>query len=331
MSELRKDLVIDRWVIIAAERGDRPHDIEPATQPDPTEPCPFCAGHEALTPPEVFAYRDTSTAPNMPGWRIRVVPNKYPALASAADFSRQTDGMYEFMDGLGVHEVIIETPRHCANMAELSERQFEDALRAYRQRMVDVQKDPRWQSILIYKNQGSAAGATLEHVHSQLLAMPMVPREVAEEWRAAKAHYMAKRKCLYCGIIESERADRRRIVAENDAFIVFCPFAPRFPFETWLLPKRHSPYFHTVTEDELRQFAGLLRQSLRRLDRAAAAPFNYVIHCGPLKESGHEHFHWRLEILPRISKIAGFELSSGYYINTVAPEAAARDLRDALP
>jgi UDPglucose--hexose-1-phosphate uridylyltransferase len=327
MSQLRKDPVVDRWVIIASDRSKRPHATSLAESNNVAEPCPFCAGHEDETPPEVLAYRDGSTAANSPGWRVRVVPNKYPALAGSADPSLRTEGLFEFMGGAGVHEVIIENPQHAVTMAELSDRQIEDVLCAYRERITALRQDPRWQSILIYKNEGSAAGATLEHVHSQLLALPMIPRELAEEWRALQAHYEAKRSCLYCEIIEKERAQQHRMVAETRTFVAFCPFAARFPYETWLMPKKHAPSFHGLADVELREFASLLRQTLQRVAAVSAAPLNYALHSAPLLETNSAHYHWHLELLPRISKIAGFELASGYYINIVDPEKAAQQLR----
>ena len=328
MSELRKDPLIDRWVIIATERSKRPHADRTTTNSDRHEPCPFCAGREWETPPEVLAYRDPSAPANTPGWKVRVVPNKYPALAGVEDISQPTDSSYVALSGVGAHEVIIESPRHCLSMGDLGEGQVEDVLRAYRERLICLQKDQRWKSILIYKNEGSAAGATLEHVHSQLLALPIVPREIEQEWRALVSHHDATNSCLYCEMLDTERADGRRILFETAAFIGFCPFASRFPFEICLVPKKHSPAFETMASEELRELAFMMRQSLQRLARIVDAPFNYVIHSAPLRELRRECYHWHLEILPRISKIAGFELASGYYINTVAPEMAARQLRE---
>jgi UDPglucose--hexose-1-phosphate uridylyltransferase len=328
MSELRKDPVVDRWVIIANERSKRPNATAPTIKSNLEEPCPFCAGQEAETPPEVLAYRDGSTRADSPGWRVRVVPNKFPALASVRDIPLRADSPYHAMAGLGAHEVIIESPTHCLSMADLSEHQVEDVLRAYQQRSIALHDDPRWQSIIIYKNEGSAAGATLAHVHSQLLALPIVPSEVAQEWRALVAHHDATGRCRYCEILDHERTERRRIVIESAEFIGFCPFASRFPFEIWVMPKKHSAFFHTIAQDELRQLALMLRQCLRRLADIVDASLNFVLHSGPLKEAKHEHYHWHLEILPRISKIAGFELASGCYINTEAPEMAARQLRE---
>jgi UDPglucose--hexose-1-phosphate uridylyltransferase len=328
MSELRKDPVIDRWVIIANERGKRPNATAPRIESNADEPCPFCAGHEAETPPEVLAYRDRSGGANSPGWTVRVVPNKFPALANVREISLPADSPYRAMNGLGVHEVIIESPTHCLGMAALSERQVEHVLRAYQQRFLALHEDPRWHSIIIYKNEGSTAGATLAHVHSQLMAMPLVPSEIAGEWRGLVAHHDATGRCLYCEILEHERRDGRRSVIEGAAFIGFCPFASRFPFEMWVMPKKHSPFFHTMEQQELREMAAMLWQCLQRLSRIVDASLNFVLHSGPLKETKREQYHWHLEILPRITKIAGFELASGGYINTEAPEIAARQLRE---
>jgi len=244
------------------------------------------------------------------------------------EVSVPTESAYVALSGVGAHEVIIESPKHCLSMAELAERQIEDVLRAYRERLIVLQSDRRWKSIIIYKNEGSAAGATLEHVHSQLLAMSIVPREIDQEWRALVSHHDMTKSCLYCEILDRERSNGRRIVLESPAFIGFCPFASRFPFEIWLMPKEHSPMFDSVANHEFPQLAFMLRQSLQRLAGTVDAPLNYVLHSAPLKEAKRDHYHWHLEILPRISKIAGFELASGYYINTVAPESAARQLRE---
>jgi UDPglucose--hexose-1-phosphate uridylyltransferase len=327
-AELRKDPVVDRWVIIATERSKRPHANRTTTVSDGGEACPFCAGSEGMTPPEVLAYRDPSSNPNAPGWRVRVVPNKYPALNSLGDIFQTTDSAYVALNGVGTHEVIIESPNHCLSMAELGEEQVEDVLSAYRSRRIVLQNDQRWKSVLIYKNEGSAAGATLEHVHSQLLALPIVPREIEQEARALIAHYAATKRCLYCEMVDTERANGRRIILESAAFIAFCPFASRFPFEICLMPKQHSPAFDALANEELSELAFMLRQSLQRLLGIVDAPLNYVIHSAPLRGLKREHYHWHLEILPRLSKIAGFELASGYHINTVAPEVAARQLRD---
>ena len=243
-----------------------------------------------------------------------------------------TDGIYHSLDGLGAHEVIIETPQHEVSMACLSETQFSDILRAYRERALDVCRDKRLRHVLIFKNQGVAAGTTLEHTHSQLLALPIVPQIISEELAGAREYYEREKHCIFCHIIQRESEQRYRIVAESQHFVVLCPFAPRVAFETWLLPKRHSPGFEHATEAEYADLALALRQTLLQLKYALEdPPFNYIIHSNQLDEIGNDYYHWHIEILPRLSQLAGFEWGSGFYINSVAPEEAARVLREALP
>jgi UDPglucose--hexose-1-phosphate uridylyltransferase len=331
MPEFRKDPVVNRWVIISAERSKRPQPLRATSALPWSEPCPFCSGNESMTPPEILAFRDPRTGPDSPGWQVRVVPNKYPAVVETGDLSHQTNHLYASQNGVGTHEVIVENPEHCIDMADLNERQFDAVLRAYRDRMAELQKDRRWHHVLIFKNQGGAAGATLEHVHSQLIALPMIPREVDDEWRAVKEYYGRRRCCLYCDIIEEERLRECRVVAENDGFIVCCPFAPRFPFETWILPRKHAAFFGLVPDTELTQLGFSLRETLCRLNAALGHPaFNYALHSTPLHEAQSDQYHWHLEIMPKTIEAAGFEWGSGFYMNPVSPEDAARHLRDVL-
>ena len=332
MPEFRKDPVVDRWVIISAERSKRPQPPRVTTEVPLGEPCPFCTGNESMTPPEILAFRDPLTRADSPGWQVRVVPNKYPAVVGAGDLCHRIDHLYTAKNGIGAHEVIVETPDHCINMWELNESQFGTVLRAYRDRMAELQKDKRWHHVLLFKNQGGAAGATLEHVHSQLIALPMVPHEVGNEWQAVKAHYDRRQRCLYCDLIEEERVLQSRVIVENRGFLVCCPFAPRLPYETWILPRKHAPFFGLTSDTELAQLAHSLRETLCRLNMALNRPsFNYVLHSAPLQAMHAEQYHWHLEIIPRTTEVAGFEWGSGIYINTVAPEDAARKLREAMP
>ena len=332
LPEFRKDPVVDRWVIIAAERSKRPQPPRATNEVTLAEPCPFCTGNEWMTPPESLAFRDPLTRADSPGWQVRVVPNKYPAVLGTGDLCHRTNTLYQAKIALGAHEVIIENPAHCVDMGELTDNQFQTVLRAYRDRMAELQKDKRWHHILIFKNQGGAAGATLEHVHSQLIALPMVPREVDDEWQAVKAHYQRCQRCLYCDMIDEERILRNRVIVDNHEFIAFCPFAPRFPFETWILPRKHTSFFGFLSDTEVAQLARALRETLCRLNVALNHPsFNYVLHSAPLQKMQGEHYHWHLEIMPRTTEVAGFEWGSGFYINTVAPEDAARNLRATMP
>ena len=329
MSEFRKDPITGRWVIIAAERAQRPRQLGALSNSSDEEPCPFCAGHEAMTPPEVWASRPQNTPADTPGWRVRVVPNKYPALEKSAKWQASNDRFYQSRHGLGVHEVIVECPDHVVNMADLSEAQFTDILSAYRARLSALRSERRWRYLLIYKNHGDRAGATLEHLHSQLVALPSVPKEALDEIDGAKAHFAATGRCIYCEMIEREIAQRERLVFDHDKFVALCPFAPRFAYETWILPKTHRAIFENSSEQETSQFARALRETITRLNHALDnPPFNYFIHSLPADDGTEDHYHWHLEILPQLSRAAGFEWGSGSHMTSVAPEAAARLLRD---
>jgi UDPglucose--hexose-1-phosphate uridylyltransferase len=331
MPEFRKDPVVNRWVIIATERANRPQESRIAERPHRAGPCPFCSGNETMTPPEILAYRDKNSQPNQPGWTVRVVPNMYPALLPDEAHERSTRGFYETMSGAGVHEVIIEVQEHATRLAEVDDKQVDDLVKAYHARMVALRQDKRWRHVLLYKNEGAQAGATFEHLHSQLVAMPVVPREVGDELEGAKQFYEQHRQCVYCAIINADIADGSRIVIETDQFVALCPYAARFSFETWIVPKRHDPYFESASELERGEFALTLRETLIRLDRSLDHPsFNYVLHSGPSGATQEHYYHWHLEIMPRMSGIAGFEWGSGFFINTAAPEDAARLLREAL-
>lgn len=329
MSELRKDPVTGRWVIIAAAREKRPRHFTDTHDSARTEPCPFCAGNESLTPPEVWSHRETDAQRDSPGWRVRVVPNKYPALQDGGTWRGYNDGIYESWNALGVHEVIIESPAHVVNMGTLDENQFVHVLQAYCDRMRELQNDRRWRYLLVYKNQGDRAGATLEHVHSQLVALPAVPREAIGELTGAKRHYESTGRCIYCSMIQRESQLGERLVSLSDSFIAFCPFAPRFPYEVWVLPKNHAAAFTECCGSDIVALASTLRAVIRRLNRALDnPPFNYFIHSMPVHETATSHYHWHLEILPQLARAAGFEWGSGAHMTSVAPEGAARLLRD---
>lgn len=324
MPEIRIDPVTGRAIIIAAERAKRPrHD---GTNEE--SPCPFCAGNEQMTPPEVFAYRDPQSSPDAPGWTVRVVPNKYPALDNEGVGASSRRGVYESTAGLGVHEVIIESPEHVVNVGELSEEQLATVLRVYRERMLALSKDERWRSILVYKNQGAPAGATLEHVHSQLIALPEAPEQLRAEIGGARRYYEANGRCLFCEIARQDAEGGARLVAEHERWVTLCPYAARFPFEIWILPKRHAPYFERSSDQNLAELAHCLRDALARLNRVLDhPPFNYLIHSHPLDGAETRHYHWHIEILPKLVQVAGFEWGSGMFINPAAPEDAARLLR----
>jgi UDPglucose--hexose-1-phosphate uridylyltransferase len=330
MPELRKDPVTGRWVIISTERRKRPSDfrLEHAT-PVGDGYCPFCNGHEALTPPEVLAYRQNGSAPNAPGWQLRVVPNKFPALQVEGNLDREGEGLFDRMNGIGAHEVIIETPDHDKTLASMSAGEIERVLWAYRERILDLKRDSRFRFVLVFKNHGAAAGATLEHPHSQLIALPIVPRYVQEEIDGAARHFEAKERCVFCDMVRQEMASGRRIILENADIVALSPYAPRFPFETWLLPRRHGARFEEAQRHEIESLGRLLKAVLARMTRALEhPPYNLVIHSLPFVSATTEQYHWHVELMPKLSKVAGFEWGTGFYINPTSPEEAARVLRD---
>ncbi|MDF0651546.1 MAG: galactose-1-phosphate uridylyltransferase [Nitrospira sp. LK265] len=333
MPDLRRDPIVGRWVIISTERRGRPHDfVKPQqTRPVSTALCPFCPGQERLTPKEIMAYRPQSGGPNSPNWTVRVVPNKFPALHVEGEMGREGVGLYDRMNGVGAHEVIIETPNHVEGLADLPTKKIEDMLWAYRDRMIDLRKDLRFRYILIFKNHGVSAGATLEHSHSQLIALPIVPTSVQEELDGCRHHYQQKERCIYCDILRQDLSDGDRIVAENTEFLCVTPFAPRFPFEMWILPKRHAAYFEESQKSQFEFLAPILSESLRRMDNVLSRPpYNFILHSSPLHEKTGDYYHWHLEIIPKLTQVAGFEWGTGFYINPVSPEEAATFLREAV-
>ncbi len=332
MPELRKDPVVGRWVIISTERSRRPTSFEPAPVPKSPSFCPFCPGHEDKTPPEVYAYRPNGGAPNSPGWQVRVVPNKFPALQIEGTLDRRGEGLYDKMNGVGAHEVVIECPQHDLMLHELPVEHLAQMLAAYRARVLDLHRDRRFRYVLIFKNQGAGAGATIEHGHTQMIATPIIPRLVQEELEGSRRYFELKERCVFCDIIQQETAenDGRRVVTMNERFVALEPFAPRFPFETWILPRRHDAAFQSVEDaSEFHDFAAILKDMLWRLDRALnRPPYNFVIHTAPVSDGDLEYYHWHLEILPKLSRVAGFEIGSGFHINPTPPEDAAQYLRE---
>ncbi|MEE9305771.1 MAG: galactose-1-phosphate uridylyltransferase [bacterium] len=330
MSELRRDPIIGRWVIIATERGKRPVDFSSPEPPKERGFCPFCAGNEDKTPAEVLAYRPAETAPNSEGWRIRVVPNKFPALMVEGDLGRVGEGMYDRMSGIGAHEVIIETPDHEATWSTMSQANLEEVLWAFKERIEDLKQDARFKYILTFKNHGDAAGASLEHPHTQMIALPIIPKRVAEEMEGSRAHFANKERCIFCDIIHQEQMSKSRIITENKNFIAFTPFASRFPFETWVLPKMHISHYEDSEKVGFDYLASLLRDTMRRLDTVLSdPPYNLIIHTSPVTAFNLEYYHWHIEIIPKLTKVAGFEWGTGFYINPTPPEEAAEYLREA--
>ncbi len=330
MPELRKDPISGRWVIISTNRGKRPSDFGRTIEERRGGFCPFCEGNEATTPPEVLAYRDSQSLPDTAGWTLRVVPNKFPALQIEGGLHKVGEGMFDKMNGVGAHEVLIETPKHDITIPQMGLKDVENMFWGFRDRILDLKKDERFKYIMVFKNHGSAAGASLEHPHSQLIALPIVPLVVQTEMDGASTYYNYKDRCVFCDIIHQEQTMQSRLVSENDDFIVICPYAPRFPFETWILPKQHSSVFEDCQKGEYANLAQVLQQTIARMDKVLQdPPYNFIIHNAPLHEE-HEvlYYHWHIEIIPKLTKIAGFEWGTGFYINPTPPEDAATFLRE---
>ncbi|MCU0579095.1 MAG: galactose-1-phosphate uridylyltransferase [Desulfobacterota bacterium] len=329
MPELRKDPIVGRWVIISTERAKRPFDFAPEEETAKGGFCPFDPGNEKTTPPEIVAYRPSGTGPNTPGWTMRVVANKFPALVIEGGLGKVGEGLYDKMNGIGAHEVIIETPDHAETLSTMPLDRFVDVLRAYRDRIVDLSKDPRFRYILIFKNQGRSAGASLEHSHSQLIALPVIPEIASEELNGSKKYFSYKDRCVYCDILRQEIEQKTRVISENEDFLVCAPFAPRSPFEVWIIPKSHNADYTQITEYQFRSLAEIFSETLRRLDKALnKRPYNFMLHTSPVKENHQEYYHWHFEVVPKLTRIAGFEWGSGFYINPTPPEEAAKFLRD---
>ena len=329
MPELRKDPVVGRWVIISTERARRPNDFQREPVRPKGENCVFCPGNEDKTPPEILAGRPSDSLPNTPGWTYRVVPNKFPALRIEGDLEPTGEGLFDRMNGVGAHEVVVETPDHRGSLATMDVEALGEVLVAFRERLLDLKKDPRFEYVLVFKNHGEAAGASLEHPHSQLIATPITPIMVTEELEGSLRYWEMKERCVWCDIVRQERRSRHRIIVEANGFVALAPFAPRFPFETWILPTHHRSAFDDNGVDDLRGLADVLGDFLRRLDQVLQhPPFNFVLHTAPLRDGPLEHFHWHLEVMPKLTNVAGYEWGSGFFINPVPPEDAAAALRE---
>ena len=332
MPELRKDPVLGRWIIISKERGKRPTDfIVESTNTSKGGFCPLCPGNEKTTPPEVLSYGHPNNASNQPGWQLRVVPNKYPALVIEGELDKVGEGLYDKMNGIGAHEVVIETPNHDESFTTLPHSRMIQVFWAFRDRIIDLSKDSRFRYVMVFKNFGFAAGASLEHSHSQLVALPIVPRMITSELEGSLAYYKYTERCIFCDIIHQEVKQNVRIVCENERFISIAPWAPRMAFEMWIMPKQHSSTFIAMDDQGFAALTEIFSESMRRLDRCIPnVPYNFVLHTAPLRSPPLEHFHWHFEIMPKLTKIAGFEWGSGFYINPTPPEDAATYLREVV-
>lgn len=337
MPQLRKDPITGRWVIIAAERAKRPEDFLTKQEQMVDDGCPFCQGKEDKTPPEIFAIRNPGTKLNQPGWSVRVVPSIAPILRVEGKLNRHGKGLYDLMNGVGAHEIIIETPQHIAHLSELPAEQIKQVIDAYIYRIVDLEKDTRFKYVLIFKNYGDIAGSLMyRHSRSQLIATPVNPKLVKEELAGAKRYFDYKDRCVFCDILKQELDAQDRIILEMDSFVAIAPFASRFPFEIWILPKEHSCDFPRLADASRIDLARILKITLSKLKTALGdPPYNFIIHTAPFrvgKKAGYwrtieDDYHWHIEVIPRLTRVAGFEWGTGVYINPTPPEEAAKYLK----
>lgn len=340
MHELRKDPLLGRWVIIAKEITKGPSDyLINHEGKDDRGNCLLCYGSEDKTPSEIMAYRELKTGTNSPGWLTRVFPNQYPVLKIEGDLNRQGVGMYDRMNGIGAHEIIVDSPDHLKRPEDFDNIQMEKVIFTYRERISDLEKDFRLRYILIFKDQGhplTVNGQISFHPHSQLIATPVIPKRIKEELDGAKTYYDYKERCIFCDIMREELRTTTRIVEERGSFIAFCPFAPISPFEVWIMPKRHSCSFTEIKNDEASDLAGILRSVLLRISEVLHKPsYSYALHTAPNRVPRRNHwhtlgddFHWHIEIVPRLTMAAGFEWGAGFYIIPTPPEEAAKFLRE---
>ncbi|MBI4712825.1 MAG: galactose-1-phosphate uridylyltransferase [Planctomycetes bacterium] len=327
MSELRQNLISRDWVIIATERAKRPEEFvkhtRPAPLPDFSEKCPFCPGHEDKTPPETFRIGDKRS------WQVRVVYNKFAALTPEGERVRKINGIYRSMTGVGIHEVIIEHPRHNALTGLMTEPEVTNIIRAYKDRYLSAQKDKRIESITIFKNHGVSAGTSLEHTHSQLIATPIVPPQVRSRTEQAVNYFDDTGECIFCHTLKGELEAKERIILETEHFAAFIPYAALSPFHIWIFPRRHMSSFVEINEAEIKDFAINLKATLAKLYYGLDNPdFNYSVRSIPVDEKGSDYFHWYISLIPRVSQTAGFELGSGMFVNVALPEASAKFLRE---
>ncbi len=317
-----------RWVIIAPDRAKRPEDFRHQFQESEGRFDPFAEGNEHATPAEILAYRAHGSEPNGPGWRVRVVANKFPALQIEGDQEKRGEGIYDLMNGIGAHEVIIECPHFETNLSRLSVENIREVFWAYRDRLVDLKRDKRLLHGLIFKNKGAAAGASLAHSHSQLIVTSVVPISIREEIEGSLEFHNYRGRSIFEDMLKQELQAKKRVVFETEHFVAFCPFASRVPFETWVLPKRQSSHYETIPKPDLEDLGRVMKRILGKLEQALDdPPYNYMIHTAPFDVEELPHFRWHIEILPRLTRVAGFEWGSGFYINPVTPEDAADFLR----
>lgn len=326
MAELRKEPITRMWVVITNDHPRGPSDYLPFKPPyqfpESEGPCPFCPGNEGMTPKETF-----SLSREGGGWSVRVIPNKFPFFRIEGEFDRRPEGMYDVMEAIGAHEIVIEASEHKQSLAFMDPPQIEKVLIAYRERLIDLEGDRRFQQFLILKNY---PGLFNRHPHSHIVAMPVIPRRIDEELLGILDYYQRKERCILCDIIKEEISGKKRVIFETVHFLVFSPFASRFPFETWIIPKTHSPDFHRMNGEEMEDLSIAIRSLFIRFYKLLSdPPYSLTFHTSPVQSRFHRsEYHWHIETRLRIGLREGFEWGTGFFVNPTPPEDAAAYLRE---
>ncbi|MEI7542361.1 MAG: galactose-1-phosphate uridylyltransferase [bacterium] len=325
MSELRKDPVINRWVITLDDKSFKPQADSkiPANLSDKDSSCALCPGNEDKTGKNILSVNDPDGK-----WKVRVIPNNHPYLRVETPLKKKGVGIFDVISGTGANEIIVDTPLHNVDFDKMDVSRVVDVIRTYKDRILDLKNDTRLEYVLIFKNRGERAGSNSQHLHSQLMALPVIPKKITEEMDASKEYFNFKKRCVYCDLVDNEIHMKERIVRETERFVCITPFASQTPFEMWIIPKTHASHFYKLSENEEADLAIILKDSITRLNKALNYPsYNYMIHTTPVKQQDIDHYHWHIEIMPRVKSIAGFEWGSGFYINPTLPEEAADFLR----
>lgn len=333
--ELRKDPLLGRWVAVLNEPRQPADYFQPPAELQ-EESCILCAGRESETPAGILMVHRGGQGDRSGAWWTRVIPSLDPVFQVEGDLGRKGEGMYDRMNGIGASEIIIESPEHAVRPEDIGMEQMARVLMTYRERMTDLEKDHRLRYTLIFKNSGREAGAVFSHPVSMLASTPVIPKRVKEELDGAKQYFSYKERCIFCDIIREELRVGKRIILESKNFIAFCPYASKFPFETWVLPKRHSCAFQDIRTDETEDMALILSLVLKKLRSVFPnLSYNYFLHSAPnrIPRKNHWHtlgedYHWHLEIMPRLLRTSGFEWGSGFYILPTSPEFAAKYLKE---
>lgn len=336
MHELRKDPLLSRWVAVL-EQSLGPGDYSMPADNSGEKTCLLCSGREKETPAEVSTIRAAGSGPDTPGWSVRAIPSPMPSLSQKKELGRKGVGIYDKMNSVGANELIIETPEHETMPEDMGAGQVRNVLEVYRQRIHELEKDPRIRYVLICKNSGRWAGALYTHPHSVVVATPVIPQNIKVRLDGAKQYYAYKERCIFCDIMDEELRADSRVILKTEHFVAFCPFAPSSPFEFWIMPRTHRCAFEDASAEELDDLSAVMAALLKKMRKALGEPsYYYAILTAPNRVPRRDHwhtlgddFHWYVEVVPRITNTSGVEWSSGFYMLGTSPEDAAKYMREA--